>query len=192
MPLTLTKQLFTKLKMSNQTSSSVSSITLPNRQKFYSDAEKYWSTVEPTLDGMMGGLTQLDASDSKFSLKMIDKFQQDKNTKFALDVGAGIGRVTKNVLLKKYNTVDMLEVDQKFLDKAREYLGESLSRRVDKLYRVGMQDFVFEKKYDVIWIQWCIGGLVFFLGLIARLRNFSKKNKYKIKKNQFHQNTSQK
>ena len=56
----------------------------------------------------------------------------------------------------------MLEVDQKFLDKAREYLGESLSRRVDKLYRVGMQDFVFEKKYDVIWIQWCIGVGIFW------------------------------
>lgn len=137
----------------------ISSISLPDRDKFYKDAEKYWASVEPTIDGMLGGLTELDASDCKFSLKMIEKFQKDNNTKYALDVGAGIGRVTKNVLLKKYNCVDMLEVDKKFLDKANEYLGESLSRRVGKFYHVGMQDFVFEKKYDVIWIQWCIAHL---------------------------------
>jgi len=135
----------------------ISSINLPDRSKFYRDAEKYWAKVEPTVNGMLGGLTELDDSDCKFSLKMIEKFQQ--STKYALDVGAGIGRVTKNVLLKKYNNVDLLEVDKKFLDQAREFIGHPLEKRVGQLYNVGMQDFEFERKYDVIWIQWCIGHL---------------------------------
>ena len=152
---------------SSQEPSKISEINLPNKAKFYSDAEKYWSTIEPSIDGMLGGLAELDDSDSKFSLKMIDKFQQDKNTKYALDVGAGIGRVSKNVLLKRYNMVDLLEVDGKFLDKAKDYVGEPLNKRIGKLYHTGIQNFEFERKYDVIWIQWVMvfGGKkkIFFL-----------------------------
>ena len=90
---------------------------------------------------------------------MIDKFQKDGATKTALDVGAGIGRVTRDVLLKKYSNVDMLEVDQKFLDAADEFIGEPLNKRLGKKYCVGMQDFKFEKTYDCIWIQWVISHL---------------------------------
>lgn len=137
----------------------ISSISLPNRAEFYSKAEKYWSKVDASIDGMLGGLSELDESDAQYSLKMIDKFQKDGSTKICLDVGAGIGRVSKHVLLKKYNSVDLLEVDKKFLDEAPNFLGENLSKRVGKYYNVGMQDFEFEKKYDCIWIQWCIGHL---------------------------------
>lgn len=136
---------------------SVSNIKIADRERFYKDAEKYWETIPATVDGMLGGLEVLSNADCEYSIKIIEKYQ--KSAKTALDVGAGIGRVTKNVLLTKYNQTDMLEVDQKFLDEAPVYLGDQLKSRVPKMYCCGMQDFKFEKQYDCIWIQWCIGHL---------------------------------
>ena len=135
---------------------SVANIKISDREKFYKDAKKYWESIPATVDGMLGGLEILSKADCDYSIKIIEKYQN--NTKLALDVGAGIGRVTKNVLLKKYNHVDMLEVDQKFLDEAKNsYLAEpQISNRIENMYCCGMQDFNFTKKYDCIWIQWCI------------------------------------
>ena len=39
-----------------------------------------------------------------------------------LDCGAGIGRVTKNLLLPLFDTVDMVEQNPDFLEKAKVYL----------------------------------------------------------------------
>ena len=39
-----------------------------------------------------------------------------------LDCGAGIGRVTKNLLLPLFDTVDMVEQNPDFLEKAKDYL----------------------------------------------------------------------
>lgn len=75
----------------------------------------------------------------------------------ALDCGAGIGRITKRLLLPLFNTVDLVDVTQEFLDKAKAYLGEE-SKRVGNYFCSGLQDFVPESgRYDVIWIQWVIG-----------------------------------
>lgn len=75
----------------------------------------------------------------------------------ALDCGAGIGRISKRLLLPLFNTVDLVDVTQEFLDKAKTYLGEE-SKRVGKYICNGLQDFVPESgRYDVIWIQWVIG-----------------------------------
>lgn len=78
-------------------------------------------------------------------------------TRCALDCGAGIGRITKRLLLPLFNTVDLVDVTQEFLDKAKTYLG-SEGKRVGNFFCSGLQDFVPESgRYDVIWIQWVIG-----------------------------------
>ena len=41
---------------------------------------------------------------------------------FFADCGAGIGRVTKNLLLPMFDTVDMVEQNPEFLQKAKDYL----------------------------------------------------------------------
>ena len=40
----------------------------------------------------------------------------------ALDCGAGIGRVSKRVLLPLFSEVDLVEQNQSFLEKAKTYL----------------------------------------------------------------------
>ncbi|XP_068191061.1 N-terminal Xaa-Pro-Lys N-methyltransferase 1 isoform X2 [Antennarius striatus] len=80
-------------------------------------------------------------------------------TSCALDCGAGIGRITKRLLLPMFSTVDLVDVTQEFLDKAKAYLGED-GKKVGNYICKGLQDFVpASGRYDVIWIQWVIGHL---------------------------------
>ncbi len=54
--------------------------------------------------------------------------QGKTGTGCALDCGAGIGRITKRLLLPLFHKVDLVDVTQEFLDKARNYLGEEAKR----------------------------------------------------------------
>lgn len=83
--------------------------------------------------------------------------QGKTGTGCALDCGAGIGRITKRLLLPLFHTVDLVDVTQEFLDKARNYLSEE-AKRVENYFCCGLQDFQPQpERYDVIWIQWVIG-----------------------------------
>ncbi|XP_042333741.1 N-terminal Xaa-Pro-Lys N-methyltransferase 1 [Sceloporus undulatus] len=131
--------------------------------EFYSKAEKYWKDIPPTVDGMLGGYGHISSIDINSSRKFLLRFLRDgpnrTGTACALDCGAGIGRITKRLLLPLFKTVDMVDVTEDFLNKARSYLGEE-GRRVRNYFCCGLQDFSPEPSaYDVIWIQWVIGHL---------------------------------
>ena len=77
--------------------------------------------------------------------------------KKALDCGAGIGRVSKHLLLPLFQSVDLAELNKDFLDRARSYLGAAAAR-VENYFCCGLQDLNLSgKKYDLIWIQWVTG-----------------------------------
>ena len=76
----------------------------------------------------------------------------------ALDCGAGIGRISKHLLVKHFSSVDLVEQDKKFLEKAKDNL--SNCKQAGKLICCGLQNFVPESvHYDVIWCQWVLGHL---------------------------------
>ena len=76
----------------------------------------------------------------------------------ALDCGAGIGRITKHLLTKHFEFVDLVEQDKHFLERARDYLADN--QRVGSLYCSGLQNFNFSPaSYDVVWCQWVLGHL---------------------------------
>ncbi|XP_047426583.1 N-terminal Xaa-Pro-Lys N-methyltransferase 1 [Mugil cephalus] len=130
---------------------------------FYSNAEDYWKEVSPTVDGMLGGygsISSIDINGSKaFLEKLLGEGEGKTDAGCALDCGAGIGRITKRLLLPLFKTVDLVDVTQEFLDKAKLYLGEE-GKRVGNYFCCGLQDFVPKHgHYDVIWIQWVIGHL---------------------------------
>uniref|UniRef100_A0A1A8J2A1 protein N-terminal methyltransferase n=1 Tax=Nothobranchius kuhntae TaxID=321403 RepID=A0A1A8J2A1_NOTKU len=134
-----------------------------DKTSFYSNAEDYWKEVPPTVDGMLGGygsISNIDINGSKaFLKKFIREGEGKTGSGCALDCGAGIGRITKRLLLPLFQTVDLVDVTKEFLDKARSYLGED-GKRVENYFCCGLQDFVPETgRYDVIWIQWVIGHL---------------------------------
>ena len=60
---------------------------------------------------------------------------------------------------KQYSWVDQVDiVDQcgKLIDKAREILKD---KNVRHFYTLGLQEFVFEEKYDCVWVQWVFSHL---------------------------------
>ncbi|XP_074651093.1 N-terminal Xaa-Pro-Lys N-methyltransferase 1-like [Tubulanus polymorphus] len=134
------------------------------RPKFYTDAEKYWGSVPSTVNGMLGGFSHISPTDINGSRDFIIPFlEKDSQTgtgkKRALDCGAGIGRITKRLLLPIFDEVDMVEVNPNFIEEAKTFLGDE-AKRVGNFFCSGLQNFTPEKgRYDVIWIQWVIGHL---------------------------------
>jgi len=160
---------------------------MQDRGKWYGDAADYWKNIPATVNGMLGGYAHISPMDIKDSKKFLKSFLElpdecDEKTpskvrriepsstndtsltgkiipSIALDCGAGIGRVTKNLLLPLFDTVDMVEQNPDFLQKAKDYLGEKKDR-IGHFYAQGLQDFKPETgRYSVIWVQWVLGHL---------------------------------
>jgi len=132
---------------------------------WYGIAEKWWcDNCPPTVNGVLGGYGDLDACDVKESSEflrkarlVLEKAGHAVKCELALDGGAGIGRVTKNLLSRFFDKVDLLEGNQRLLDTAPEFVGERRSHLADMICST-MQDFVpsVGKLYDCIWVQWCV------------------------------------
>lgn len=78
-----------------------------------------------------------------------------------MDCGAGIGRITKRLLLPLFAEVDMVELTQAFLDEAKDkYLDKDQVKKIGNFFCSGLEDFTPEEAhYDVIWCQWVLGQL---------------------------------
>ncbi|VDK42102.1 unnamed protein product [Taenia asiatica] len=126
---------------------------------FYIKSAKYWSGVDATVNGMLGGLSQVHRPDIAGSKSILARFGPSLR-EYALDCGAGIGRVTKHLLLPHFTTVDMVEMTEKFLDASTAYIGPPDADRVGNRFCCTLQDFTPQKgHYDIIWVQWVIGHL---------------------------------
>lgn len=75
-------------------------------------------------------------------------------TNFALDCGAGIGRISESLLVNHFDKVDLMDQSAKLIYAAKERLRGN--QKINKLFIIGMQNFVFRYKYDCIWIQWAL------------------------------------
>ncbi|XP_058828958.1 N-terminal Xaa-Pro-Lys N-methyltransferase 1 [Topomyia yanbarensis] len=133
----------------------------PKGDQCYQDAKKYWSTISPTVDGMLGGFASISSIDVRGSdqfLKHLHKLKPAPGKQWALDCGAGIGRVSKNLLMPVFAKVDLVEQDEQFARTAEQDL--TPSGKLGTVFNVGLQDFSPEEgKYDVIWSQWVLGQL---------------------------------
>lgn len=148
------------------------------RKGWYEKGISYWQSTVPTNDGVLGGYGRVHDSDVEDSLRFVRPFLPPSDDGGrprklrALDVGAGIGRVTGGLLLHICDTVDLLEGASKFVAQARldlKWAGE----RVERYICEGMERFVPEPgRYDLVWIQWCIGSLTDedFVTFFARLK----------------------
>lgn len=155
-----------KLSSSNEETVQITNVTnffeSPN---FYANAKEYWSKISPTVDGMLGGFGFIDNTDIKGSqefLNELNKMKPQPGKCRALDCGAGIGRITKNLLVKNFTRVDLVEQDENFANRAKSYLSVNgtLNANVGSIFNVGLQDFSPEAgAYDLIWSQWVLGHL---------------------------------
>lgn len=141
----------------------------------------YWNSVSPDTNGMLGGYPQTSRVDLQGSSNFLTKLRRAKSTqpsnqplpplRRVADCGAGVGRITKQFLLKVSARVDVVEPVKKFTDElvqslgSGEWAGDGEAAKegrgqVGEVINLGLQDWVPEKSaYDVIWNQWCVGHL---------------------------------
>ncbi|XP_016557978.2 alpha N-terminal protein methyltransferase 1 isoform X2 [Capsicum annuum] len=96
------------------------------KSQWYNKGIKYWQGVEATMDGVLGGYGHVNAADIKASEDFLNAILAERfpdagrgRRLVALDCGSGIGRVTKNLLIRYFNEVDLLEPVLHFLESAR-------------------------------------------------------------------------
>jgi AdoMet dependent proline di-methyltransferase len=97
----------------------------------------------------------------------------------AVDVGAGVGRITKHILLKRYNNVYLVEGDSGWSKRSRVYLGKKRAGRCTfdclRLENLRSRDILAwtgEAGADLIWLQWTLQYLT-DTDAVAALKNLA-------------------
>lgn len=128
-------------------------------EAWYRRTLDYWEKRKPTVHEMSGGGVQ--RRDVAFSRAFLDRLKRSRAGRqcdfaAALDVGAGIGRVTRAVLLQHVSRrVDLLEPVKALLAQARkDFRGEA---RVQGFLCESSQKFrPARRAYDLVWCQWTL------------------------------------
>ncbi|OSX74900.1 hypothetical protein BU14_0262s0017 [Porphyra umbilicalis] len=135
---------------------------------WYARSRAYWARQAPTVDGMLGGLGHLSPADVQDSHRFLDALGDAVDySGAALDVGAGIGRVSVHVLAPRFAAVDIVEPIPAYAAVARRSVPGGKLRTA---YVCGMENVRIPAavRYAVVWVQWCAiyltdGDLVAFL-----------------------------
>ncbi|CAG0881428.1 unnamed protein product, partial [Cyprideis torosa] len=122
----------------------------------YENAQEYWRKQPPTVDGMLGGfgtVSRVDLWGSERFLKALLKKSPTPKRERCCDCGAGIGRISRNLLYRFFDSVDLVEPNPVFLDEGSRALREK--KKLGQTHCVGLQEFQPPPdSYDLIWIQW--------------------------------------
>lgn len=144
----------------------------PDSQIDHTAAVAYWTSTEASVTGMLGGYPQVSRIDLQQSANFLAKLRRSSSTHptsqnlaRVVDCGAGIGRISLGLLTKVADVVDIVEPVEKFTREISE--GEDFRQvrergGVGRIWNVGLEawDPLADDKdlrYDVIWIQWCLG-----------------------------------
>lgn len=122
----------------------------------------YWSSTEPTVNGVLGGFPQVSRIDLQGSSNFFAKLRRASKTHpptagklaRAADCGAGIGRITTGFLSNVAKVVDVIEPVKEFTDVLK--AGEA---GVGEIVNVGLEAWQPAHTYDLVWNQWCVGQL---------------------------------
>ncbi|KAI9815998.1 MAG: Alpha N-terminal protein methyltransferase 1 [Pycnora praestabilis] len=139
----------------------------PDANIDHSKAIDYWQSISPDVNGMLGGYPQISRIDLQGSSNFLAKLKRQspaspKVLQRGVDCGAGIGRVTLGFLSRVCEVVDLVEPVETFTKEVLEGPSFAALREGDKLgavYVKGLEDWVPERKYDLVWNQWCVGHL---------------------------------
>ncbi|KAK9840774.1 hypothetical protein WJX81_003944 [Elliptochloris bilobata] len=172
---------------------------------WYTPAVAHWDKQPATYDGVLAGLGHLNGCDIAESRSFLKKaFARQLEAALAgerrlvgLDCGAGVGRVTEQLLLSRCAQVDLIEPSAHLLNAARATLAPSASsgdgcssnggasgeRRhppghaAADFFQMGLQAFTpAPGRYDLVWMQWALlyltddDALAFFERLKAGMK----------------------
>jgi len=130
-----------------------------SKDQRYEKTKDYWENCDNTIEDMLGGNPQVNEIDIKTSSELLEGLIKSGklNSGRVIDCGAGIGRITNSVLQNYFSEVDLVEMNRNFVEFGKQFFREN--KKVKDFYCSALQEFRFEKKYDCIWIQWCIENL---------------------------------
>ena len=130
---------------------------------YHRASEYYEENCSTTIDGVLGGIgwiSDIDLQGSRAFLSTLNlpALQHHPNS-LACECGAGIGRVTKGVLLDFCERCDLVESSSRLLSAAPDYIGERSGRC--RFFCSGLQDWTppcssSSNGYTIIWIQWVL------------------------------------
>ncbi len=111
----------------------------------------------------MCGYGDLNKEDKKHTNDIFNKLTKYKNQlnnthqplhfQTALDVGAGIGRITYNHLYDICDKIDLLDINNNFLEIAK---SNDIKNKINQCFASDIQSFSFTNNYDLIFIQWVL------------------------------------
>ena len=129
------------------------------KKDWYKIREKHWASLEPNLLSVLGGFEDSQLPDVKCSCELLNGLILSKqlNPISCLDCAAGIGRVSEYVLLNYFQEIDLFERNKSFVEKCK--IKFSGNNKIKNIYESSLENFEFKKKYDLIWIQWCLENL---------------------------------
>jgi protein N-terminal methyltransferase len=152
------------------------------RDNWYSEGRDYWAAVSTDVDGVLGGQSHVSSGDLSASGRFLDRVmpKHGVGNKRCIDCGAGIGRITRGLLVDYFDTVDIQEQSPDMVRSAVEALramegkggkgkggagagagsGAAAPKgRLGEAYTCGLQDFYFPSgvSYDIVWFQWVVG-----------------------------------
>ena len=130
-----------------------------DKKNWYKKREEHWASLEPNLLSVLGGYEDSQLPDVKCSCELLNGLILTKqlNPISCLDCAAGIGRVTEYVLSNFFQEIDLFEKNKSFVEKCKvKFLGNN---KIKNIYECSLEEFEFKKKYDLIWIQWCLENL---------------------------------
>jgi len=127
------------------------------RSQWYAKAASHWDEQEASLNGVLGGYPETNGPDLRESrrfLNLLRRLPAPPSFGTVLDCGAGIGRVTRGLLLQCFQRVDLVEPNGRLLEMARREVNDS---RAERYITSTLQQFSPEwDRYDVIWAQWVL------------------------------------
>ena len=130
-----------------------------NNKKWYKKRKDYWKSKDASLNSVLGGFEESHLPDVKCSNELLNGLILSKQLKpgIVIDCGAGIGRVTEYVLSNFFEEIDLLEKDEKYIEKCKLKFYDN--KKVKDIYMSSLESFKFKKKYDLIWVQWCLENI---------------------------------
>lgn len=144
----------------------------PNGLINYDDAISYWLSVPASVNGVLGGFgeqTPVPKADIVGSATFLRKLQTrmvcpEGSKKLTIDMGAGIGRITRDLLWKVSDVCDLLEPVKPFVvQMLAELSGVAYRNKLGDIYDIGMQEWECAPEkmghYWLVWCQWCVGQL---------------------------------
>jgi galactose mutarotase-like enzyme len=137
----------------------------------------YEDNCDTTIDGVLGGIGHISGKDLEGSHSFLNELElpsmPENKASVACECGAGIGRVTKGLLLDFADRCDLVESSSRLLFSAPDHIGDSQSHRC-RFFCTELQDWVpGSNKYSIIWIQWTLCYLTDF-DTVRFLRRCSK------------------